>query len=509
MPCADKKGWLNPYGLKCEDYAKDYCSGSGFLVGQEWAGGKDYGYPEKSCCACGKCTDQAGWTSHGKTCSDYATEGHCANGAVAPGQEWTTGAAFNYPERSCCACGKKPAVGAVTAAAAAASPPAAARAAPGGCVDEPGWRNPYGVTCDDYVKERYCAGGQVLPAKEWTVGPDYSNPERACCACKAPHPPPPPPPSRSPPPPPPMLCDNECPFVFNGVCQDGGPGAMGASCALGSDCGDCAPRSHKPPPPPPPPPPPSPPPPRPPAVRRSRPHPPMHPGPSPSPLPPPPPAPPPPSPVPRPPPPPGIPRLQHAGATGADGEADSPVDASWTRDGGGGAQMQPGGAQFVTYGKPSGVSAGGSRWGASPSPPDAGGGEIGERGGGAPARSPGEGLGDALLTAAMTTGKLVVRLGEVSSHLLDDTATATGLDPLYVQLGGIGAGLVAAAFCLCALRALLRRLYRFFCCCLVAGQRRRTEGKLRRGGYGKQPTRRAPDDNASDSSSLSGSEESA
>ena len=66
-----------------------------------------------------------------------------------------------------------------------------------------------------------------------------------------------------------MLCSDECladgcfapggPYAKNSVCQDGGDGALGVSCAYGSDCTDCGPRHMSPPPSSPPPPSPSPP----------------------------------------------------------------------------------------------------------------------------------------------------------------------------------------------------------------------------------------------------------
>jgi len=72
----------------------------------------------------------------------------------------------------------------------------------------------------------------------------------------APPPPAPPliPPSPSPPPLPPLppphppvspgglTCLDTCIYAGSGVCGDGGPGAEGASCFLGTDCIDCGPR---------------------------------------------------------------------------------------------------------------------------------------------------------------------------------------------------------------------------------------------------------------------------
>jgi hypothetical protein len=38
------------------------------------------------------------------------------------------------------------------------------------------------------------------------------------------------------------LCTDTCAFANDGECDDGGPGALYAECALGTDCGDCGPR---------------------------------------------------------------------------------------------------------------------------------------------------------------------------------------------------------------------------------------------------------------------------
>eukprot|EP00808_Paulinella_micropora_P002705 g46609.t1 len=55
------------------------------------------------------CVDAPGWDNfYGYTCSDYENKGGwCANGAVVPDAEWTTCKTFNYPELSCCACGRR------------------------------------------------------------------------------------------------------------------------------------------------------------------------------------------------------------------------------------------------------------------------------------------------------------------------------------------------------------------------------------------------------------------
>ena len=201
----------------------------------------------------GGCGDTAGWSNRfSASCASYSAEGHCADGSIVTGHEWAAGEGFDFPEKNCCVCGK-----------------------PTPCVDTPAWRNPFGSTCAAYQKEGHCAGGAAVFGHEWAQGPAYGSPEKHCCACgksppvpPAPPPPPSPAPLRSPPPtppepsppppppPPPMACDDACAFATNGVCQDGGPDAKGASCEYGKDCSDCGPRPilHPSPSPPPPPP---------------------------------------------------------------------------------------------------------------------------------------------------------------------------------------------------------------------------------------------------------------
>ena len=57
-----------------------------------------------------KCTDTVGWMNPaGHPCSDYETKKKwCKNGRATPGQEWTLGKKWSYPEHHCCACGKPP-----------------------------------------------------------------------------------------------------------------------------------------------------------------------------------------------------------------------------------------------------------------------------------------------------------------------------------------------------------------------------------------------------------------
>ena len=52
---------------------------------------------------------------YGLDCGGYEAEGHCANGAFAAGHEWAGGAAFQWPERHCCVCGRQAVEGAKSA----------------------------------------------------------------------------------------------------------------------------------------------------------------------------------------------------------------------------------------------------------------------------------------------------------------------------------------------------------------------------------------------------------
>jgi hypothetical protein len=66
------------------------------------AEGADFSIVEAASCA-----DTAGWRNPmQKSCATYAYEGWCIGGAAVPGQEWTLGEHYGYPERHCCACGK-------------------------------------------------------------------------------------------------------------------------------------------------------------------------------------------------------------------------------------------------------------------------------------------------------------------------------------------------------------------------------------------------------------------
>ena len=68
--CVDTPGWHNPYGKSCADYATPteparrfdgsamaggWCSAlNGLLPQHRWAGGAAFGWPERHCCACGR-----------------------------------------------------------------------------------------------------------------------------------------------------------------------------------------------------------------------------------------------------------------------------------------------------------------------------------------------------------------------------------------------------------------------------------------------------------------------
>ena len=298
--CEDTEGWVNRFGAGCSTYFSDgHCDGMGVVAGHEWTTGVEYDYPEQHCCICGKgvaaedryCHDTPGWhNQYDKDCASYLAEGRCGGKGFLPHEEWSGGEEFRFPENHCCACGKPT----------DHPPPPPAPPKPPPCFDAPlGWANPFGTTCAMYLSEGHCTGTGITPGREWTASADFGSPQLHCCGCGKladspppslplpPPPPPPPPPSPPPsplltsprppppppePPPPPLVCKDECPFQLNGICQDGGPNALGASCRFGTDCGDCGPRSIRPPPPPKPPPSPSPPPP-PPLVRHSRPRP--------------------------------------------------------------------------------------------------------------------------------------------------------------------------------------------------------------------------------------------
>ena len=395
------------------------------------------------------CVDTRGWKQKwGKGCDTYENDGHCANGAVVEGHAWSVGADFNFPEQHCCACGKKAAH----------------------CDDDDAWKNPFGKSCADYSAEHLCSGGGFVAGQEWTGGADFGNPEAHCCVCGKPPSSPPPPPARSPaprrvhrpppprpPPSPPMVCDDDCPFTGNGVCQDGGARAQGASCAYGTDCTDCGPRPFHPPAPPPapspPPPSPSPPPPpRAPPVRRgSRPHPsPPRPPPSPSP---------PPGPSPKP-----LPRpvaLPYA-VEARSSSASAPIP-DWVRKSdaiggasGGGGEFTPSGTSAVVLKQPPPPP--------SPPPPPP------------PPPLPTATLVGATAKERSATDELLKLVGDgaraAGAALARGVAGLLGaadgaLSEEQGQAVGAAVGLLVGLLCLCCCRCCYRMLCR--CCCGVDG----------------------------------------
>ncbi len=190
---------------RCADYASSGRCAGGFLPGEEWTGGADFGEPELHCCVCGKptpCADTPEWKNEYRaTCVEYERDGHCAGGAFAAGHEYTGGSEFGSPWRHCCVCGKGKA---------AAPPPPPPRQPPPSpprppppspppdmCTDTPGWQNPFGMDCAGMAVAGHClctsgfrpgdCGFKV--GHEWAGGAKFQHPELNCCLCGkgAPH----------------------------------------------------------------------------------------------------------------------------------------------------------------------------------------------------------------------------------------------------------------------------------------------------------------------------------
>ena len=64
-----------------------------------------------------------------------------------------------------------------------AAPFEAAAVAAVGCTDTAGWRNQFGADCASMVADGHCKDGAFVADHEWAAGPDYSSPEKNCCAC--------------------------------------------------------------------------------------------------------------------------------------------------------------------------------------------------------------------------------------------------------------------------------------------------------------------------------------
>lgn len=52
--CEDDAAWDNFSGKRCADYRGRWCRDGKFNLGAEWTGGSQFNFPERSCCACGK-----------------------------------------------------------------------------------------------------------------------------------------------------------------------------------------------------------------------------------------------------------------------------------------------------------------------------------------------------------------------------------------------------------------------------------------------------------------------
>eukprot|EP00965_Chrysotila_dentata_P132517 4382182-Pleurochrysis_carterae.AAC.3 len=59
--CTDTASWNDGRGRGCSVFAMSYCRAGGFRIGADWASGAAYNFPERNCCECGK----AGWSTGG------------------------------------------------------------------------------------------------------------------------------------------------------------------------------------------------------------------------------------------------------------------------------------------------------------------------------------------------------------------------------------------------------------------------------------------------------------
>ena len=162
-------GWTNGAGFKCEDYLeRKWCKDGKVL--EDWATGPKYNYPENNCTVCGKTsndqaiTDTPGWKSTAQVdCDGYKRVGWCKDGKVVPGNEWTVGASFNYPEKNCIVCGKKPPVP-------SPKPAAPKPAAPKPATPKPATPKPASSQCSGLDTTRKLKDG-----KKWLPGTGQSG----------------------------------------------------------------------------------------------------------------------------------------------------------------------------------------------------------------------------------------------------------------------------------------------------------------------------------------------
>ena len=69
LGCTDDRRWANPWGKTCADYetplpaakrfdgaraAGGWCAAGSLKPEAHWAGGAQFGWPERHCCACGR-----------------------------------------------------------------------------------------------------------------------------------------------------------------------------------------------------------------------------------------------------------------------------------------------------------------------------------------------------------------------------------------------------------------------------------------------------------------------
>ena len=174
-------GWTNGAGFKCEDYLKnEWCKDGKVTPGFGWTIGAAYNYPENNCTVCGKTsndqaiTDTPGWKSTAQVdCDGYKRVGWCKDGKVVPGNEWTIGAAYNYPEKNCIVCGKKPPVPSPKPAApkpAAPKPATPKPAASKPAASKPAASKPASSQCSGLDTTRKLKGG-----KKWSPGTGQSG----------------------------------------------------------------------------------------------------------------------------------------------------------------------------------------------------------------------------------------------------------------------------------------------------------------------------------------------
>ena len=54
IACVDDENWHNGFWHDCAKYAEEWCENGNAKPGQEWTLGEKYNFPERHCCICGK-----------------------------------------------------------------------------------------------------------------------------------------------------------------------------------------------------------------------------------------------------------------------------------------------------------------------------------------------------------------------------------------------------------------------------------------------------------------------